>query len=194
MTTLDEDLDYTVEPETPSIDNGGIAMALDRANWHLRKLGELHARRHETSTLFDAELDRITARRDEELAKHDRAIEWHARPLRELHAAILAEDPTRKSLVLPHGTLKSRTPKSPRLIIDNQPALVQFVYDLGGSAVDELLPRRDTVRVSDLSKIAQPVPTADGGYLVLVSGGELVPGVRAERGDTTYSIDLGEEI
>lgn len=100
----DEAVDYTSEPvDLPAEE----ADALDLANWHLRSIDALRAQRAELVANFEAEHRRLEMRLDSLVSTLNRQEEWHARPLRNLHRAILERDPKRKTINLACGTLKA---------------------------------------------------------------------------------------
>jgi len=179
----DDIIDYDVEPEEI---HGADNVALERASWHVRHIGELRNAQADVRGVFDAEIARLTDRLQHRLEVLDRQIEWHAKPVRSLHAAILVNDPKRKTIHLPHGTLKARVATKPTVFI-NDPELVQ---EWALAHEPDLCPPKQ-VQVTALRKI---LVVRDDMRVIEPSTGELVPGVSASVPDPSFSIDtdMGE--
>lgn len=95
------DPDYDTDPEPPQ--------DADQVDQRLRRLAKVRAEMAQIGAHAAAEIDRINewhARRVEVLAGRER---WLAEGLEMWHRAVLADDPSRKTISLPCGTLKSRT-------------------------------------------------------------------------------------
>lgn len=170
---FDDPVNYEIPPEP--IASAAEAYALDQADYHLRCIAAIDAERVTIAEAFDREMERLKARRADRLAKYDAKIEWHTKPLRELHAALLAEDPRRKTIHLPHGTLKSRTATEPVAVVDDMAALVEWAQ----VNAPVLLPPRERVALTDLRKAVHLVARAEGGWIAVDVNGEVVPGVTA---------------
>lgn len=95
-----DDPDFGADP-TPPTD------AL-QANWRLRRLAKVRAEMAEVARVAQADIDRAEAwkaARLEALRKDER---WWAEGLEMWHRAVLADDPARKTISLPCGTLSAR--------------------------------------------------------------------------------------
>lgn len=101
----DDDIDYGSEP--PEMPDDELA-AFDRANWHLREISRIRARRHDLEANFEAEVRRLQMRLDRRLEMLAGEERWHTTPLQNLHRAVLARDAKRKTINLACGTLKAR--------------------------------------------------------------------------------------
>lgn len=187
-----EDLHPNAYDDTPPT----VAVAdpdwASRADWHLRKLATIEARRAETVRVFTAELDRINDRLRAETAKLDKAAAWHRTPLEQLHAAILATEPDRKTIVLPHGELTSRTPRKPKLLVQDKEAFIAWALV---NAPDVL----NTSYTVDRTKVAATLvcpgtPVAGEILFAVASGGEVPPGVAYTLDPPTYSVRLDGEL
>lgn len=175
---------------------GDIAAALSRADrWHLRPLRQLTDRILEVRALFDAEISRLQARRDDLIAPLNSQAGWHERQLIQLHRAILDVDPTRKTLTLPNGTVKSRTASTAKVEIvdtatftgwarEHAPDLLRVTY----------APDRARLNAADSPVIitgdgAAAIPAHDTGELHAIPGTTVIP-----AGTTTFTVrpDLDE--
>jgi len=165
--------------------------ALSRADWHLRKLAALEARKAETARVFNAELERVTARMNAELDRITKAADWHRAPLAQLHAALLAADPTRKTIVLPHGELTSRTPKKPKLLVQDKDAFIEWALV---NAPDVLNTTYSVDRTKAAAALVCPgTPEPGETMFAVASGGEVPPGVAYTLEQPAYSIRLDGE-
>lgn len=92
--------DYTADVEAPQ--------DADEVDRRLRRLAKVRAEMAQIGEHAQAQIDRINewhARRVEVLAGKER---WLEEGLEMWHRAVLAEDPSRKTISLPCGTLKAR--------------------------------------------------------------------------------------
>lgn len=158
------------------------------ANRHLRAIGRLEQRAAEIRAAFYAEIARLETRMEELVARVQSDIDWHRKPLTQLHAAILAEDPSRKTLQLPAGAIKSRTPRTPTINVFDVP---QFI-DWATTNAPHLIKAKPTVNREALKAAAQPcgdLGFGDSAPAVLPEVGEVIPGVEFTLGLTTFTIE-----
>jgi hypothetical protein len=165
-----------------------------RANWHLRHLDRIERLRLEARRAFDAELDRIERRREEVDAVYERRAEWHRRPVRDWHRAILAADPTRKTITLAYGELRSRTPQKPAVHVADRDAFIGWARDHAPALLAiTYSPDRKAIEAAIGSSLAAAGSPMQGESVPIVTGdGEIVPGVVHSLGDTSFSIRLAE--
>lgn len=186
-----DDIDPDERPADPL--DGPEADALIAADRHARNIARL---RRDATTLraqYLAEQDRIEDWYDRRRSIIDRQIAWHEAPLLSLHARLLAEDRRRKTIHMPHGTLKSVTPSKPKVTVVNPDAFVAWaaadhptlVHTTSRPDLGEL---RAAVKVSELVPMFLGDDPDDDGVLVLVDTGETVPGTVATRPVTSYSV------
>jgi phage host-nuclease inhibitor protein Gam len=158
------------------------------ANRHLRAIGRLEQRAADIRAVFYAEIERLETRMAELVNRVENDIDWHRRPLTQLHAAVLAEDPSRKTLQLPAGAIKSRTPRTPTINVFDIP---QFI-DWASTNAPHLLKSKPTVNREALKAAAQPcgdLGFGDSAPAVLPEVGEVIPGVEFVLGITTFHIE-----
>lgn len=94
------DPDWETEPEAPA--------NAYRANGLLRTLGTLRRRLAEDEDMARAEHERIELWLTAQRQRAAKRITWLEQALELWHAAMLAQDPSRKTLMLPSGNLESR--------------------------------------------------------------------------------------
>lgn len=110
-------------PEAPEEKERFRIETKDQAAWALRKMSRIQAEIEENNKVAQAEIERVTAWRDEENEKLERSISFFESLLHEFFHSQRESDPKLKTMKLPHGTLKMRK---------QQP---QYEYD-----EDQLLP------------------------------------------------------
>lgn len=168
----DTDIDYDVEavmPETRS-------EQLERASWHMKMAARLVAERDELEHVWRVEMGRLRERWLERAEAYNSRIVWHEAPVEALHLALLADDPKRKTIVLPYGTSKVRVPKTPRIVIDDQPALLVWAE----ANHPDILGR--TINVTGVKTIASVTKAG-----VVDVNGEIIPGVLAVLDDPSWT-------
>ena len=150
-----------------------------KADWALRKHAQSEKRITQIQALAEDQIARIAAWRDDEVEKHAETVAFMAQLLGTYHRKLLAEDPTRKSIKLPHGTLKSRQQQaaftfSPEFIewaIATAPDLVRMKYETEANKAKAAL-----------------VPVLIDGELVAHFDGEPVPGVAIEPAVVKFTV------
>lgn len=181
------------EPPAPTIDPAQEVQALTEANRHLRHIARL---RHQLATLdavYKAELDRLEDRHEHRRGIILRQIAWHEAPVIGLHAALLAADPRRKSIELPHGVLKSRTATAPAFVMRDPEAFVEWAEDHAAELVrTKKVPAVDAIKKADSLAVTFPADDAPG-LVVFTETGERVPGIEAMRPSTSYTVATTEE-
>lgn len=183
------DYDQPAEPIHPA-DPGRLSIA----NWHLRKLGYLDTVEADTRRAFDAEIQLLEQRRNDALRTIARRQSWHTEALAGLHGAMLAEDPKRKTIVLPSGTLKATVPKTARLYVTDPDVFVAWAEAHGRKDLLRVttVPARDDInRAVDLRP--QSMPSPGSAERVVDASGELVPGLEAQLGLPSFRAHAGEQ-
>lgn len=164
------------------------------ATRNLRRIANLEDRKHEVCEAFRKEIDRLVERMNEEVDKYDKQIEFWRKPLVQLHEAILLQDPSRKTITLPYGKLKSTTYVKPMVrVIDkdafeqwahtNAPHLLKVKYSADPKAIEG----DDT-----LKPMGEPVVDSPVGFVNV--NGEVVPGIELSARRPTFSIQLDGEL
>lgn len=171
--------DYDVP--SPAIDAAVRVEALDEAGRHLRAIARLEARAAEVAELYAREIRRLMDAQEIAAAQWAARIEWHARPLRELHARLLEDDPTCKTIALPHGTLRSGASRGGQARIVDPEAVAAWA----AQSRPELLPPVTKVSVTELRKIVE----VHDGRVVDPATGELVPGVEVTEPSIRFTVD-----
>lgn len=180
MSDLHDDVTFDYD-EPPSPIAGLDAAALAEANWHIRVAGELAAELDALHVVYGNEIKRLNARLDARAGKIRARIEWHETPVKQLHAALLAANPKRKTIELPHGTMKATVPSKAIITIVDPEAVQAWAL----SNIPDACPPRQ-VGVMDL-RAALVVNAA--GMVVDPSTMEVVPGVAATVPAPTFAVN-----
>jgi len=188
---MDEDeLDPDVyERPVEEIHGGHGAAALERANWHLRHIAAIDRRAAIDEQVYRTELERIERWGAARKARWDAMRAWHTKPCVDLLAAIRATDPRTKTLDLPAGRIKSRAGGPPRIVIEDAATLYAWAL----ACRPELIRPATSVRATDLRDAVDVLIAPDESKVIDGATGEIVPGVRVEIPDVTYSVDTSSD-
>ena len=186
----DDTTNYDEPPEPVHPDDPD---RLSIANWHLRRIGYLDRLENETRRPFLAELALLEERLGDAMLSIDRRRKWHNTALVHIHEQVLAEDPKRKTIALPAGTLTATVPKKPRVTVSDEPAFVAWAQ--AGKRTDLL--RVTTAVARDALQKAidlrpQVEPRVGHPECVVDGSGEVVPGLLVELGAPTFKPHPGE--
>ena len=143
----------------------------DQAAWALRKMSKIKAEIEENNKVAQAEIERITAWRDEENEKLERSISFFESLLHEFFLSQRESDPKLKTMKLPHGTLKMRA---------QQP---QYEYDeeILLSWAKENLPEAVVIKESVAKTLVKKH---------IQETGEMVPGVTITERPEKFSVEV----
>ena len=176
------DPDYDQEPEPPR--------DADEANRRLRRLARIRARIADVEEIAARQIEQINAwaeRRYEVL--HARA-RWEQDGLEMWHRAVLAEDPSRKSISLPCGTLKSRV-QQPEWVFDDE-VFIAWASEHAPSLVRVPEPKPAVDR-NAAKKALLTVEVGEGAHSILTEEGDVVPGVVVTVRPPSFSV-VTEEV
>ena len=191
MSALEQDLDEFLMGDEPDWDSPPEAPRdADRADEQLRRLVKVRAEMAQIGHHAQAQIERIRewhARRVEVLANRER---WLAEGLEMWHRAVLAEDPTRKTISLPCGTLKSRA-QQPEWVFDDE-AFIAWASEHAPSLVRVPEPK-PAVDKAAAKKALLTVEVGEGVHSILTEEGEVVPGVMVEVRGRSFSV-VTEEV
>lgn len=183
---LEQELgDEFYEDEPPQITSAEVDALID-AGWHLRQIRKLRKRAAEVQAVYNRERERLDEWFARGTDKFEARIEWHEAPLRQLHQRLVEQDPKRKSIELPDGTLKMRVPVKPQVVVDDADGLLAWATE----HAPHLLPEPRPVRVTDLRREAVALSE---DVVVLTATGEVVPFVHAEVPEPTWYVDTEVE-
>lgn len=151
---------------------------LDRANYVLGQIRRARAIRDEEVSLLRRERDRLDILEHSANQRCETVEAWYGPQLESFHAAILRDDPKRKTLDLPNGTMRARQGQPSWSFSDE---FVDWAQNAGRS--DLLRYKVDVDRTA-----AKKALVVDDGK-VLLPDGELVPGVEVEPAVLGFSVD-----
>ena len=179
------DIDY----DTPALMPAEEAGALERASWHMKMASRLTAERNELTAIYAAEIDRLQIRLEHRRRILADRITWHELPIESLHAALLRDNPKRKTIELPYGTSKVRVPATPKAVITDKDAVLAWAE----KAHPELLGH--TINVTAIRTVAAPageVTVARAAAAIDTDTGEVIPGVEVTLDPPTWSSNYEE--
>ena len=143
----------------------------DQAAWALRKMSKIKAEIEENNKVAQAEIERITAWRDEENEKLQRSISFFEGLLHEYFMQLREDDPKLKTVKLPHGTLKMRK-QQPQYEYDEAQLLPWAKENLPEAVIV-----KESVEKNHVKKYIQET-------------GELVPGVTIIERPEKFSVEV----
>lgn len=154
------------------------------ATWAMRKLAALRQRQAEINTIAEQEYLRIEAWRHQQTDNLTADINYftgllteYARQEREVHG--------RKSITLPHGTIKSRS-GSKRIEVTDEPAFLAWARQHAPT----LIRVREEPDKAAIKASFPAAMLAEVDVLVDRDTGEVIPGVQLSRAETTYTVEV----
>lgn len=191
MSAVEQDLDEFMMGDEPDFDAPPEApQDAERADMQLRRLAKVRAEMAQIGEHARAQIARIDewhARRVEVLANRER---WLVEGLEMWHRAVLADDPSRKSISLPCGTLKSRV-QQPLWVFDDE-VFIAWASEHVPSLVRVPEPKPAVDR-NAAKKALLTVEVGEGAHSILTEEGEVVPGVTVTVRPPSFSV-VTEEV
>ena len=179
MDTLSDDLDAYLADEVNYDEAPEPAPDADTAERSLHTLRWLRDQMRDVHDLADRRIQLINSWAVAQLDVLQSRVDWHEAALRGWHQAVLADDPKRKTIHLPSGTLRARAGRD-RIDIEDEDAFVEFAR----LSATQLL----RVRYDADKKAIAALSVKDDGTIV-TDDGEVLPGVTKRTGETSYTID-----
>ena len=158
------------------------------ANRHLRSIARLERRLADVRRMFGTEIQLLMRREEEAIERIERDINWHRQPLVGLHAAVLEIDSRAKTLNLPSGQIKSRTPAKPSVNVFDPDAFVEW------ATVNAPHMLKTTVSINKAAIADNTTPCGllspgDTAAAVTTETGEMIPGIEYTMGRTTFKVE-----
>ena len=173
------DPDYTAPPEAPQ--------DADQADKRLRRLAKIRAAIARDEEHAASQIEQISAWLDARLSVHRKAERWEQEGLEMWHRAVLAGDPSRKTISLPCGTLKSRV-QQPAWEFDDAVFLPWAEVH-----APELV--KVQVRSSvDRNAAKHAIVVLDDGRHIVSGTGEVVPGVTVTVRPPSFTVVTDEAV
>jgi len=166
---------------------------LERADWMLRQLARTETELLNIFDVFDAEINRLTARRDDLTAGPRRRAVALDTALRDYGLAVRAAD-GRKRIDLPHGTITTRT--GPATVDVDADDLINWwigVDDADLLAAVVVVPEPPAPRPSKpgIKRLVKDgvLHVHDSGVVVVAETGEAVPGIVWVQGNVAAKVE-----
>lgn len=155
----------------------------EQANWALRKIARIEADIAEVNGVAEAEIARINAWRNEQLAGCDKNKEFFIGLLHEYHDLLLADNPKAKTVKLPYGTLKMRA--LPPEIERDEEALLEWVK----TNKPQFVIVTEKTNWAELKKVLEI--KSDGA--LDPETGEVLPGITVTERPPKFSVEVQEK-
>jgi len=153
------------------------------ATWAMRKLAALRDKQREFQRIADNETARISEWLDQMTRNLDGDMKFFEGLLIQ-YAMREREENGRKSVVLPHGSVKSRASSDKARVTDAE-AFIKWAQN----SAPELL--RTKVEPAQ-SEINAKVTLTDDGIVVIAESGEVVQGVVIEKGSISFNVETSK--
>lgn len=174
--------DPAAQPAPTDAPTGWTGVTDDSAaQWALRTLASYHSERDRIRRNAQAEVERIQTKALADEKPIAAKIDWLTNELTGYHRRLLAADPKLKTYKLPGGNLTHRVGSKRTTVVD-EPAFVEWALENAPAALAY------KPQVSVLNVAHGFVRTDDG--TIVSTDGVVVPGVREERGEDRWGVDL----
>lgn len=150
-----------------------------KADWAMRKLASIRRKQTENEAIYNAEVSRITVWLSTVNTALQREAEWFESNLKPY--ALRERSNGRKSLILPHGTVKT-TAGRPKIEIENE---VEFL-----AWAEKGEPELIRIKKEIDKKVLNTLLTDSGD--VISTQGEIVPSVRVIPAETSVSFVIAD--
>ncbi|ABN53666.1 MAG TPA: hypothetical protein DEF39_11450 [Hungateiclostridium thermocellum] len=153
----------------------------DSANWCLRKIKALKQEIEENKRIADAEIQRIQSWLKEVTEPLERSIQFFESLLIEYHMNIYAEDPSKKTIKLPYGTLKARA-QQPEFCRDDE-KLVNWLKQNGMTEFVKVIEKPEW---NELKKKVKVI----GNSVVYEETGEVIDGITVQERPPKFTVEV----
>jgi phage host-nuclease inhibitor protein Gam len=150
-----------------------------KADWAMRKLASIRRKQSENKAIFDRELQRVSEWLEKVNTALERDAEWFEANLRPY--ALLQRSEGRKSVVLPHGTIKT-TAGRPKFEIENEEQFIAWAE----TSAPELVRIKKEIDKKALGALNQDADK------VISTQGEIVPAVKVVPAEVSISFVIAE--
>lgn len=153
----------------------------DSANWCLRKIRALKSEMDENIKMAREEIERIQEWLEQVNTPLENSVKHFEALLEEYHIQVISEDPDRKTIKLPHGTLKLRA-RQPEYKRDEK-TLLSFLKDNG---LNEFI---KVIEKPEWGVLKKNVELA-GDKVVHRDTGLIVEGVTVEKRPPGFTVEV----
>lgn len=160
-------------------DEGFIVDDEQKANWALRKIGELQKEMKDNTRLAEKEIDKIKRWEKQQNNRLSESVNYFEGLLADYARQKREQDPKFKSLSLPNGRIGFRK-QQPKWIYDDK-TLLKY---LERTELDELIRVNKAPNKSEIRKVFDVV----GDKVVNKETGEVVEGIEIVHRDETFNV------
>jgi phage host-nuclease inhibitor protein Gam len=159
---------------------------LESANWCLRKMAALEAKRNEINRLAEQEIKRIQEWQNRQTESLNRDHQFFSKLLEEYHRAELKKNPRAKTISTPYGKLQLRA-QQPLWEYDED-KLLKFLNDTN---------RKELIRLKitespDKTAIKEKCIVVDGQVIDMMTG-EIIQGISVFDRPESFSVKVEVE-
>ena len=150
-----------------------------KADWAMRKLASLRRKQADNKAIFDKEVQRVTEWLEKVNRDIERDAEWFESNLKPY--ALTQRYDGRKSVVLPHGTIKT-TAGRPKIEIEDESQFLAWAE----------ISQPELIRIKkEIDKKVLNTLLTDSGDVISTQG-EIVPSVRVIPAETSVSFVIAD--
>ena len=150
-----------------------------KADWAMRKLASLRRKQADNKAIFDKEVQRVTEWLEKVNRDIERDAEWFESNLKPY--ALTQRYGGRKSVVLPHGTIKT-TGGRPKIEVENETEFLAWAE----------VSQPELIRIKkEIDKKVLNTLLTDSGDVISTQG-EIVPSVRVIPAETSVSFVIAD--
>jgi phage host-nuclease inhibitor protein Gam len=150
-----------------------------KADWAMRKLASIRRKQADNKAIYDREVQRVAEWLDKVNTDLQRDAEWFESNLKPY--ALTERHNGRKSVVLPHGTIKT-TAGRPKIEIENESEFLAWA--------EKSEPELIRIKKEIDKKVLNTLLTDSGD--VISTQGEIVPSVRVTPAETSVSFVIAD--
>ncbi len=164
---------------------GFVVDDAQKANWALRKIKQLEAKKKENTTLADEEVAVIRDWEREENGKLQQDIDFFTSLLERYHRDLYAQDPDIKTIKMPNGQMKMRV-QQPEFRRDDK-VLLDWIKNEWVPAVQAQYVR--TTEKPDWRELKGYLEVA-GDRMVDPESGQVVEGIEVVEREPKFSVEV----
>ncbi|EJV41773.1 host-nuclease inhibitor Gam family protein [Bacillus toyonensis] len=167
-------------------DSGFKIVDIDGLNFAFRKINALKHQEAEVMALANKERERINKWVEKQLLPINNSISFFESHAKTYHQREFANDPKKKKISTPYGSVKTRTSKEAPEAADKD-LLLEYAIE---NDLDEAI--KSEIRWAEIKKHLKVVEVAGEKVVIDVSSGQIVPGVIVKPESIAFSIEVEE--
>ena len=184
----EQNLQYIVDIERLQEEDSGFEIVdINGVNFAFRKVCALKQQEKEIMELANKERERINKWVEKQLIPINNSISFFESHMKSYHEREYANDPKRKRISTPYGTLKTRTSKEGPEVVDEDSLLEYAIENDIAEAI------KNEIRWAEIKKKLKVVEISGAKVVIDVSSGQIVPGVGVKEEEVKFTIEVEDE-